>query len=474
MPRAVVMRDIPVSGFIPISAQNREAVPRLRSVVRRLGLKLRNALGRTFYTGATLAEYVSRRRAGDRPIVVWPVVDDVTQLGDLVARLEWAVPAMFPRRDILVPIASTLSGITLSEIRPPTYLERYPASNLPVRLVEPAAARALFDESSLIVVRRAAAMLDPRLLRHASRLAVIDPEFYSPIEYVLGWGRIKGATCDPSLLRELAHESRENFARLLADVRPARVINLFGRGPGLREADRFDLSRDLNIVCNATVRSRAILERLSPRIIAIADAFHYLGPARYGARFREDLVAAASECDAFVVAPAEQAYLLAAHHPALRRRIIGLGFGRTMTVPTPAQPEVLPRNNILTVFMLPMALACEPHVIQIWGCDGRPPVSAERRPRDFVWQRHPATEYEDLTSTVRAAHPAYFRDLPEDEYYALHVRELSEALTFAERRGVSVRSCSLSFIPALAARAAPPECPDRNPALVPPETLAHY
>jgi hypothetical protein len=242
----------------------------------------------------------------------------------------------------------------------------------------------------------------------------------------------------------------------------ARSSICWAKDPAFARLTTPDLSGDLNIVCNSMVRSRTLLARLRPRVIAFGDVAFYCGPSCYSAQFREDLVTAARTHDAFVVVPEDVTHLIAAHLPELRPHLIGLGHAPTLTIPTPDHPNVRARNNVLTYLLLPMALALKPRLVQLWGFDGRPPEDVAQQQRLHVWERDPTIEYDELKPTVRAAHPALFRDLPDDEYYGKHLLRLDECLAFADRQGVPIRTCSPSFIPALAARAAAPETRARS------------
>jgi hypothetical protein len=419
---------------------------------------IRQNLAGALYLAATRAERLGRGVSREGPIVVWPPIVDRHELRDLIPRLEWAIPSLTPRRELVVPIDPALAAIDVDTEPPAPYLRRYPAVRLPLRLsADRGECRRLLRESSLVVVWRTSAMMRPPLLSTWGRCALIDRHFYGPIQYYLGWGRVKEATCDPAFIEVLQRESHDNFLRLLQLAPPGGVINLLGKGPGIRATEAADLTGDLNIVCNSMVRSRTLLARLRPRVIVFGDVAFYCGPSCYSAQFREDLVAAARTHDAFVVVPGEVVHLIAGHFPELRPNLIGLSAAPALTIPSPEHLYVRARNNVLTYLLLPMALALKPRLVQLWGFDGRPPEDVAQQKRLHVWERDPTLEYDELMPTMRAAHPSLFRDLPDDEYYEKHLRRLDECLAFADRQGVPIRTCSPSFIPALAARAAAPE-----------------
>ena len=413
-------------------------------------IRARKTASDGFLVANKLFRWTKRPDLTHGPIIVWPVIDDDESLGDIVARIRWAIPTLPPGRAIELFVSSGVQCANVDDVPIPGYLQTISSHSPPMVLRREHPSRNDIRASSLVLVHDAPDLLHPWVAPRLDRVALVDPTFFS-LRETRSWRDLVPATADHCLLKELRLESRENLRDLLARCTDARVVNVFGTGPALKEVYQHDLSRDFNIVCNSTVASPKLLERLKPRVITCADPVFHFGPSRYAAQFREDLVAAAEEWDAHVVVPSRGChYWLAVHYPELRKRLVGLHNARHMTIPTVDQPTVLGTANILTWFMLPVAMAMRPEVIQIWGCDGRKPDEK------YFWKHSKEAQYTGLMETVFKAHPSFFRDRDYADYYAEHVRTLTRMVSHAEREGIEVRSCSTSYIPALAERAALP------------------
>src|SRR5580704_3823073 len=428
------------------------STPNVRHILERSRVALRRISGLVLLRTIRSAAKISCDVAKSFPNALWPVVNSQEQLADIVARIEWAVPDMQPKRPVVVPLHESLRGIVWDRIPSTPYLARPKYSNISFQPEYDASRfKSLLQKSSIVLVWDASSLISGRLLTSLARLAVIDPSFYFLVEYA-GWGKLLDCTVAPDLVRDLECESKINFQALMERASRRRVVNVFGRGPSLVDAYRHPLDEQCNIICNGIVRSRTLLKHLRPLAVTFVDAIHYLGPSRYAARFREDMVRAVIDFDMFVVVPDDHVYLLAVHHPEIRARLIGLKRAQEISVPSPSLPRVMPQDNILTHIMLPLALSLKPDVVQIWGCDGRSPEKSVK----FVWERESSVEYEELADTAAAAHPSYFRDFVQEDYYRLHCSQLAEWMCFAESQGVQVRSCTKSYIQSLRDRSS--EC----------------
>lgn len=430
---------------------------RLALALERLRVLLNHLSAFALWALIILFEKCRRPIPNSLPVSIWPPVKRVEDLSDLLPRIEWVVPRMTPPRPILIPSVVDLNGHSLDELQPVDYLERPPARNLELRAeTDHTRFKEILSQSSVILVWRASALMSPHLFSLLHRVAIVDPKFRFILEYV-GWGKLLNRTRDRGLAEEFEQQSRENFAALLRRSAGYKIANLFGRGPNLVNALSYDLSGQFNVISNGIVGSDRFLKHTKPSVIACIDAAHHIGPSRYGVRFRKDLVRAAIEYDAFVVIPNEFLYLLAIWCPEIRSRLIGLKHSRKLVVPTPSEPFVRPRDNVLTFVMLPIALSINPKLVQIWGCDGRSPSESGT----FVWRREKSVEYESLANTTAMAHPSYFRDFVQEDYYTMHCKQLADWLIFAEQRGVTIRACTPSFIPCLNERQAPPFRPNQ-------------
>jgi hypothetical protein len=99
----------------------------------------------------------------------------------------------------------------------------------------------------------------------------------------------------------------------------------------------------------------------------------------------------------------------------------------------------------MTLYMLPVASAIAEEVYVI-GADGR------EKNEHYFWKHHETTQYGDLLSSVRDAHPSFFRDRNYNAYYEEHCRTIEELMRYGESHGVRYHSLTPSRIPALANR----------------------
>lgn len=251
-----------------------------------------------------------------------------------------------------------------------------------------------------------------------------------------------------------------NHAKLVAikDELATRTAYVFGTGPSLEQAMDMDVSGALRIVCNTTVRNKALLEHLRPQIIVAADpALHY-GVSRYAVAFREHLEEAMHRHGSYLFMPMGYYPLFVRHYPHLAPRTVGVPV-------VPAQAENISWDlverfqiacyaNILTLFLMPLG-ATLAEEIRVVGCDGRNPLPSgdDANPSPF-WQHHKDSEFEDIYDTLKQCHPSFFMRNYTD-WYSEHcegVRLVTEKL---EQAGREVSVVTPSYIPCLAQRLTP-------------------
>lgn len=382
--------------------------------------------------------------AVDGSIVVWPPPSSPEQAADLATRASWSLLGAGTERQVDIAFDAGRLGAV------PEYLD---PSNLPSAVRwRPQIRRADLLRASMILVWRPEALLSPWLVPVMDRVLVVAPSFFNLTE-IGSWEEVARRCVSPDLAGELEDEGHRNLERLLREAGRGRTVNVLGNGPSVDEVYGAEVGGDFNIVCNSAVRSRRLLEHVRPRVVACADPVFHFGPSRYAAQFRRDLVEAAEAFDFFVaVSKGPQHHWLAGAAPALRSRLVPLEhvFEGAPTVPTLEAPKVLSTGNILTLFMLPLAMAVAADTIQIWGCDGRDPSEK------YFWKHNASVQYDGLMKTVFEAHPSFFRDRVYSDYYDQHCAMLERMAMFAEQRGARVASCSVSHIPALINRASEP------------------
>jgi FkbM family methyltransferase len=230
----------------------------------------------------------------------------------------------------------------------------------------------------------------------------------------------------------------------------SNVGYIFGTGPGLSQAleKGYDFSDGVCIACNSMVRNQALMERISPPLIAIADPIFHAGPSSYAAAFRKELIQALDKFNADLIVPMRDYHVYAHHLPdRFTSRIAAIPFS-TDEVPNLNVSQhfhVTATGNILTLFLLPLAATFFKE-IRIFGCDGRPMEA-----NDYFWSHDTASQFNDRMDEIKRAHPAFFA-LDYDHYYSTHCDTLDKWLRVAEAAGKRIQNYTPSYIPALISR----------------------
>lgn len=249
--------------------------------------------------------------------------------------------------------------------------------------------------------------------------------------------------------REELLESREKFAKMLSSRDWGNIGYVFGTGPSLSAAaNEHDFSDGTPIVCNSMVRNKALMSRLCPPIVTVADPIFHAGPSKYAAEFRTHLARVMHEYGSWLVVPWRDYRIYMAHMDAeLRERIVGVPFvnAQTPNVDLRRRFEVSSTSNILTLFMLPLAATLFREV-RVMGCDGRP-----LNENNYFWKHDPANQIVERMDDIKRAHPSFF-NISYDDYYATHCTTLQKWIESAEASGVQVVNLTPSYIPALAQR----------------------
>jgi predicted lipase len=229
---------------------------------------------------------------------------------------------------------------------------------------------------------------------------------------------------------------------------------VFGTGPSLD--DVFDIeipSGSLSIICNSIVKDKELLDHLQPDVLVFADPVFHFGPSRYADKFRKDVVHTLQEYDCTAVIPKKYHSLFTGNYPELSEQIIGLESISTdeFVLPTHERLEVRGTSNIMTLFMLPIAVSLTEEV-RIIGADGR------KEDESYFWEHSDTGQYDDeLMDTVAETHPAFFRDRIYEDYYEKHVETLTDLIEYSESQGVKINSVTNSYIPCLSERRTGPK-----------------
>ena len=399
--------------------------------------------------------HAPRPIADGQHLLLYPAFDDPQQLADHWRRLAWYLaPMLADLREVIIPVARR-------GMRPgagPQFLEPAldhlsPALARRVRWLEAPAPDTL---RTVAPASQAVLMWDSAADGGSSRAVTIPAPGLPRIYHVDHRRDRRADTAYLHLSDDLNPErdadsaaSRRRFSALLASRRWGDVGYVFGTGPSLSDAAaEHDFSDGTAIVCNSMVRNRALMARLRPPIITVADPIFHAGPSRYAAEFRRHLVDVMREHGSWLIVPRRDERIYRTHLPGdLRDRIVGIPLisADAPTLDLRSSFTASATSNIFTLFMLPLACTLF-REIRIMGCDGRP--AAEN---SYFWKHAPANQLPERMDDARLAHPSFFA-ISYDDYYATHCATLATWLDAGEAMGKRFVNLTPSHIPALAAR----------------------
>jgi len=369
--------------------------------------------------------------------VVWPPVRTESEMRWLSRWVSWYLP---PQTQLCVTVPVEGALVEYAE------LKDYEGFADNVAIVRwPTAARQfdaiLLHRMGLVEAIRALWFFD-------GRVQSIDRGFWD-VEESLAFENIfrTQQTKSLSVLRDrLAEVSLENYARLFQTYHGSEQAFVFATGPSLRNAFKLRFRGDeLTIICNSIVKDRELLEHIRPKILTFADQVFHFGPSDYAVAFRHDALRVIQEYQCKCIVPEDRALLLALHYPEIVDDIIAMPLGRQLNFPTPGVLYVEPTENIMTLFMIPVASALA-RKVYFCGADGRTP--GER----YFWQHDDRAQYQSLLQNAVEWHPSFFRDRHMEAYYSKHCDTLERQLVYGEARGIHYISLTRSKIPALAQR----------------------
>lgn len=244
---------------------------------------------------------------------------------------------------------------------------------------------------------------------------------------------------------------------------------VFGTGPSLEEAWRYDYSDGHTIVCNSIVRNAPLLEKLNPIALMAGDPIFHAGPSTYAMAFRESLRESMAGRDFHLFVPWRDYGIYLTYLPEeFHRRIIGVPLmaGDEYNLNIEERFQILALPNVLTLLLLPVAATFFQHV-GISGCDGRP-LSQD----SYFWGHHKASQFGDQMEAIQRAHPSFF-SISYNDYYLKHCAEVERVCREMEKLGKTVEGVTGSFIPALRKRgAAEPMHPPRGEPSDPPVVVS--
>lgn len=288
----------------------------------------------------------------------------------------------------------------------------------------------------------------PGIYKHFHKTEIIDELFYSYFESLF-FQRAHSWVIGENHRSSVRKISNENFARLFTKLAHKTTAYCFLTGPSISQYRNFNIQPDaVKIICNSLIRNKAFLSFIDgPDIITFADPVFHFGASEYAVKFREHLMEVVATYKPFVVVPEFTVPLLLAWFPELKPNLIGLQTteSQDFTFPAPGNPQVRATDNILTMFMLPIAAALADQIF-IAGADGR------EKQESYFWKFSPDAQFIKEMESAFAFHPSFFRDRNYGVYYETHCHLLENLIKHIEDNGKSVLSETPSLIPALSKR----------------------
>ncbi len=278
---------------------------------------------------------------------------------------------------------------------------------------------------------------------------------------------MKGALSLMADEEEMVADSKRKLAAFRKRI-SLPVGYVFGTGPSLEEAWRYDYSDGHTIVCNSIVKNAPLVDHLNPIALMAGDPIFHAGPSTYAMTFRQYLLETMTGRDFHVFVPWRDYSIYLTYFPEeLHERFIGIPMmsGDDYNLNIEEKFAILGLPNVLTLLLLPVAATYFDHV-GISGCDGRP-LSQD----SYFWGHHKASQFGDQMDAIQLAHPGFFA-ISYNDYYLRHCSELERVCNQMESMGKTVNAVTGSFIPSLRKRgAAEPMSPPKGEAEVTPVVL---
>ncbi|MFC4599652.1 hypothetical protein [Cohnella hongkongensis] len=349
-------------------------------------------------------------------LVIYPRIEDEAADRDMEARLDWYLPT---RKELTV-------------FKPGS------AANDQEWLQH-------FEASDLILVWQQQRLGDRLLEPFKQKIVCVDPEYSTTLE-ILTYIRLHYRTLAPEQRKALLDQYVANFMRMKERFSGSRLAYVFGTGPSLEKAweEAFETS-SVKIVCNSIVKNPDLVKRLDPDILVYSDPLWH-SHTRYGVDFRKKVVEFLSVPGRYCVVPEMNAALLLGHYPELQDRIIGIPVvSPSFNFPSAASFTVMETYNVITRLGLTVASSLA-GTVHIMGCDGSPR-------KDVAWWKRSSLLQEDtVQDEVRRAHESFFRLNTAADYFDRHNDFMERLIEYGESQGITYRSITPSYIPALSKR----------------------
>ncbi|PAB59146.1 hypothetical protein [Anaeromicrobium sediminis] len=233
----------------------------------------------------------------------------------------------------------------------------------------------------------------------------VETNDLTSIEYGTYCGLYWRHILEPKERQSIIKESFDKFKKIYNKIKEQNFSYscVFGTGPSLEEAYKFDFSDCLSIVCNSIVQNEKLLNHINPKFITAGDVISHFGVSKYAETFRRDLVKVLKEREMYFVTTAPFGYLLLLNYPEIKEKTIIIEQNTDDPVYDLLQTFGIPRlDSTLNIHMLPLANTFS-DVVCILGCDGK----SEVRDNEDFWAHAKEAQYIDLVDTGHLCHPTF-------------------------------------------------------------------
>lgn len=179
---------------------------------------------------------------------------------------------------------------------------------------------------------------------------------------------------------------------------------LFGTGPSIDLALKYDFSKCFTHVCNTVILSEELMSHIKPDFVSAGDVVSHFGVSLYAHEFREKLFETLRDSDMMFLTTSQFGYLFMLHYPSVADKVLACdqrGFTPNYDL---VADWTLPCLD--SVFNIHMAPTCSTfaNTIFVLGCDGKNPD--EELNEDF-WQHSKEAQLHDLVDTGHECHPTF-------------------------------------------------------------------
>lgn len=433
----------------------------------------------SYYGLGNVASILQKNRnLSIKNIIYYPVVQNITNISDLINRICWYFPkSMHSKANVYIPVDNDLIGIDFRSLVAPNCQKNYIEKLNHIHLIKENKTSLLHADAIMIWDKKS--MLEPFIIKNIHKVRVVDPEYYFSVEAET-YQRMFFSTLMPESKEFFSQLSKKNYKSLLSEVKNFRKAYIFGTGPSLEKlGDKFDYSDGFRIICNSIVKNKELVDHIKPHLIVFGDAQHHSSPCKYADTFRQAVVETVYENNCFIMTKDYFLPLLLTHHPYLKDNSIGIeipgvwdlslreillmvlrnphkipwftkipGHEEEYNFPTLEKLYVRSLGSVLPTCMIPIASAvCDE--VYILGADGLDPKG--RSPdKTFIWAYSKSCQFDEQSAFD--THPSYFRDRPQVEKFNIYGENFKGLIEYGESMGKRYYSLAPSHIPGLQER----------------------